>query len=838
MQTIAHHRVVRRSVQALAAACVPLLAAQLAHAASPSLGAINPRGGQRGTQTSIFFDGGRLGDTQEVLFHKRHPDDAIPFKVLELKVHNDSRVEAVVRIADDCPLGEYAMRVRTATGVSPMRTFWVGQFPAVAEKEPNDAFDEPQPIDMNVTVTGVVTNEDVDYFLVDARKGQRISAEVEGIRLGLTLFDPYVAILDMARFERSASDDTALLLQDSIASIVAPEDGTYVVQIRESAYGGNGSCRYRLHVGSFPRPLAAYPAGGPAGEQVRVTFIGDAAGAMTRTFDLPVEPRDHYAANSRHIELFAEHDGLLAASPNRFRVSSFANVLESEPNNDTQTATATDLTLPLAFNGIIAEPGDVDWFRFKAAKGAQYDVRVHARSLGSPLDSVLSIYDAAGKRLADNDDAGGLDSSMRYRFPDEGAFFIAVRDHLNDGGDHFVYRVEVAPVRRGLTAQIPRFGRDSQARKTISVPRGNRTATLMNSNRHDVDGDLVFVAPDLPAGVTMHAQTLPSNLSQHPIVFEAAPDAPIAGTLVNYGVRHADESQNVFGHYSQVVDLVLGPPNNTVYYWCHVSGLPMAVTEAVPFSIELVEPKVPLVQNGLMNLQILAERRDGFDGPITVRMLWNPPGVGSKTTVTIDKGKNQVLYPINASGAAQTRTWHIAALGEADAGSGQVLISSHLAKLTVEPPFVTMKMHMTALEQGESGQVLCTLSHNKPFEGPADAELLGLPPNVKTAPRQITRDDKELLFDLETTTDSPPGTHKQLFCRVTVLQDDVPIVHNVGQGGVLRIDRPPPPPKNAPPKPKAEPKPKPPQPKKNKPLTRLEKLRIQAKERAEAAAAE
>ena len=66
----------------------------------------------------------------------------------------------------------------------------------------------------------------------------------------------------------------------------------------------------------------------------------------------------------------------------------------------------------------------------------------------------------------------------------------------------------------------------------------------------------------------------------------------------------------------------------------------------------------------------------------------------------------------------------------------------------------------------------------------------------------------------------------------------MPIVHNVGQGGVLRIDRPPPPPKNAPPKPKAEPKPKPPQPKKNKPLTRLEKLRIQAKERAEAAAAE
>ncbi len=491
--------------------------------------------------------------------------------MLELKALNDSRVEAVVRIEDDCPLGEYAMRLRTATGITPMRTFWVGQFPAVEEKEPNDAFDEPQPIDMNVTVTGVVTNEDVDYFLVEAKKGQRITAEVEGIRLGLTLFDPYVAILDMGRFERSASDDTALLLQDSIASIVAPEDGTYGVQIRESAYGGNGSCRYRLHVGSFPRPLAAYPAGGSAGEQVQVTFVGDAAGELTQTFDLPAEPRDHF-------ELFAEHDGLVASSPNRFRVSGFENVLESEPNNDTQTATATDLALPLAFNGIIGEPGDIDWFRFKATNGAQYDVRVHARSLGSPLDSVLTIHDAAGKRLADNDDAGGLDSSMRFKFPADGEFLIAVRDHLHDGGANFVYRVEVAPVQSGLATHIPRFGRDSQARMTISVPRGNRTATLMNGDRRDIGGDLVFVAPDLPAGVTMHAQTLPSNLRQHPIVFEAAPDAPIAGKLVNYGVRHADEAQNVLGRYGQTVDLVLGPPNNTVYYRRSVTGLPLAVT--------------------------------------------------------------------------------------------------------------------------------------------------------------------------------------------------------------------------------------------------------------------
>ena len=45
------------------------------------------------------------------------------------------------------------------------------------------------------TVNGVIQNEDADYFSVEAKKGQRITVEVEGMRLGLTMFDPCVAIL-------------------------------------------------------------------------------------------------------------------------------------------------------------------------------------------------------------------------------------------------------------------------------------------------------------------------------------------------------------------------------------------------------------------------------------------------------------------------------------------------------------------------------------------------------------------------------------------------------------------------------------------------------------------
>ena len=68
------------------------------------------------------------------------------------------------------------------------------------------------------------------------------------------VFDPYVAILDTNRFELAVSDDTALALQDPIASIVAPADGKYIIQVRETSYGGDGENQYLLHVGTYPRP--------------------------------------------------------------------------------------------------------------------------------------------------------------------------------------------------------------------------------------------------------------------------------------------------------------------------------------------------------------------------------------------------------------------------------------------------------------------------------------------------------------------------------------------------------------------------------------------------------
>ena len=186
-------------------------------------------------------------------------------KALEFKAENPTTVKVKLHIEPNCPLGEQIFRVRTKSGLSYARNFFVGQFPTVDEKEPNTLLEEAQPITSGVTLFGVAKNEDTDYYKIECKKGERLSVEVEGIRLCGSFWDPYITILNSKKFELATRDDTPLGVQDPHASVIIPEDGTYYVEVRDSSYAGNDGAQYRVHVGAFPRPTVAYPAGGKAG---------------------------------------------------------------------------------------------------------------------------------------------------------------------------------------------------------------------------------------------------------------------------------------------------------------------------------------------------------------------------------------------------------------------------------------------------------------------------------------------------------------------------------------------------------------------------------------------
>jgi hypothetical protein len=784
-----------------------------ASAASPELTVVLPRGAQRGTEADLIFQGNRLTDAKEILFYRPG------ISVTKLEAPDAQHVKVHVQIAKDAGIGEFPLRVRTATGLSELRTFEVTAYPVVEEKEPNNDQEHAQPIELNTTVTGVIQNEDVDYFVINAQKGQRITAEVQGIRLGDAMFDPYVAILDSKKFAVAESDDTALGRQDPIASAIAPADGKYYVIVRDTSYGGGGNFYYLASIGTFPRPTTVFPLGGKAGEDLAVKFIGDVAGDISKTIKLPSDPAES-------IDALVEQDGLISPTPNFLRVSSFANVLEQEPNNDPAHATPATQDLPLALNGIISKPDQTDYFRFKAKKGQAIDIRVAARTLRSPLDSVITLHDAKGNRFAENDDSGGPDSYLRFNPPDDGEFIVGIFDHLHRGGPEYTYRVELTPVAPKLKLQIPQYAQNSQERNWVVVPKGNRFATLIRATREDFGGEIKLNCPDLPPGITMQCDDMASNLDVVPVVFEAKADAAVSGKLCEITAEAPGGKVNVKGEYKQPVELVYGQ-NNSSMYSVDLHKLCVAVADEAPFKLHIVPPKVPIVQGGQMSLKVVAERSAGFKGAINVRMLFNPPGIGSAAAVDISPDKNEVDYPLSASDDAQVHKWKVCVLGNSDV-KGPMWVSSELEELEVAEPFMNMKIEMAAAEQGKPCQVLCHIEPKTRFDGKAEVKLLGLPANAKSSDMQITPDDKQIVFNVSTGTNTPTGQNGSLFCEVTVMKNGEPIIHNLGRGGVLRVDAPPEPKKGETPKTVVAQAPAAPT---ARPLSRLEKLRMEAEQK-------
>jgi hypothetical protein len=738
-----------------------------------------PRGATRGSEIEVTLIGNHLEDVQDILFYD------LGITVKSIKPQDARTAKATLAIASHARLGEHRLRVRTATGVSHLRNFFVGALPVVDEKEPNNDSAASQKIELNTTIAGLMENEGVDYFSIDAKPGQRISIEVEGMRLANGFLDPQITIFNEAGDQLLFRDDGPLLLQDPAITFIASTAGRYTIQIRDSAYGGAGDTYYRMHIGTFPRPTAVYPAGGQVGQELSVQFLGDIAGAFSQTIKLPAEPLEEF-------EILSEQSGQLAPSANAIRVSPFPNILEAEPNDALDKATASTGELPLAFNGAIEKRGDIDFFKFTAKKGQQFHVNVFARRLRSPLDPVVSI-ERGDKTIATNDDTGGPDSYVRFNVPDDGEYAVTVRDHLRDGGADFVYRVEITPVAPKLAVSLPFFDQNNgqQERQAIVVPRGNRFATPMRVTRTDFGGVVTLSPTGLPDGITMQAGPIAEGVDTVPVVFEATSSASLSGRLADIiGSSTTADGRTVTGGFRQTVNLV-PDGNNKPYYEIAVDKLAVAVADEAPFKINLVEPKVPIVQGGSMGLKIVAERKAGFDGPIRLQMVYNPPGVNAGG-VEIPAGQNEAFVPLNAEDGAPPRKWSICVLGSADLPTGRVWVSTQLADLEIVPPMLAMKMDMTSVERGKPGQVVANVENKSPFEGKAKVKLVGLPPGVTASPEEveITSADKTVTFSLTTTDKSPVGQHKSLLCIATVMKNGEPIIHNLARGGVLRIDAP------------------------------------------------
>jgi hypothetical protein len=760
-----------------------------------------PRGGTVGTTVEVTLFGKYLTDPKEVLFY----DKDIKAISIAPGAKPSEEVKAKFVIAPNATVGEHVLRLRTATGLSEGVTFWVSKFPTVMELETkpgeNDTIAKAQPIPLNCTVEGQIQaggDMDKDFYWTRFNAGERISVEIESVRLGTLHFggenDLAVRILDDQGKELGRNDDSALFVQDPILSVIAPRNGAYFFEIKQQVFYRPQQSWYRAHIGNFSRPLAVFPAGGEAGTSISAKILGDPAGERTEQIALP--------KTSGNLNYFSGN----APTPNILRVSPYPNVMAGQEGI---------AALPAAFNGILEKPGQSDTFHIAAKKGESWKIRVYGRTLGAPIDPKIWVADAkTAKHVLDADDTKLVDLGLpsargtwyikdqmdpvaNFKPTADGEYILGIEDSRGQGSSTSVYRIEVEQLRDAVYPHITMNDGYQIPRLTgMIVPQGQRwtmDVQLAQGFGNTYKGDMKMEAVGLPRGVTMIAPPILKGMNRIPVQFIAAPNAEQQAALVELRVSAADPKVKLDSGSRQGFALVnRGGEQPLHFVW--LDKFAMAVTQPAPFDIELTQPRVPLSQNGELELKVRIKRRADFKDAVEIQTDWLPQSVSKESTVTIPAGKDEGAFKIHADSKAAAGSYKIAINastvgGDPFSGIGRVRVSSTFVDLKISEPLMAIDLKRTAVEMGQTGELRGTVKPNNGFKGTATAVLKHLPKGVQMVEPgpTITPQDTTIVFKLKASPDALAGLYKDIQCEVTVVEDGQSL-HQITGSGTLRID--------------------------------------------------
>lgn len=418
-----------------------------------------------------------------------------------------------VQVDQSALAGPHLVRLFTSDGASAPRLFIVSDQREISEAEPNDELAKAQVISpLPATINGQLEKGgDVDSFVVKLGAGQTLVASLQGRRLGSAI-DPMLHLLDAAGVQQAFSQDDVGL--DPLLVFTAKTAGNYVLRVSAFAFppaadihlAGGKNAVYRLSVttGAFPR--YASPAAIARGQKGVVRLHG---WNLPKPLDLNV---DATFAAPWQDELLVPISS--AESPLHLQlVDSPAS--EAGPT----TRPAEPLSLPISVTGRIPAPHQEPRFAFKGGRGQRWVISATCAALGSAFDPVIRIEDAKGKTIAQDDDGGGRpNAALEWAVPADGEYTVAVSDRYRQGGDGYVYQLEIRRPRPTIQGVLD-VG-EYRVMPGQSVP-----VHVKLARKEGFTQGLIVTAASLPAGVSCTAAEVAASGAEATISIAAAPNA-------------------------------------------------------------------------------------------------------------------------------------------------------------------------------------------------------------------------------------------------------------------------------------------------------------------------
>jgi hypothetical protein len=550
-------------------------------------------------------------------------------RMVEGKVY-DRQPETVLSFAvrpdgKQLALGRYdgvLVLLDAATGKRQAEPLPIKPKPPIVEKEPNDSPRTGQHVKLPVTIHGSIGRAgDVDYYHFEAKAGQEIGVEIKP--LDKAKLDVVLQLIDA---------DGRILTESAkgLLGYICPKTGVYALGIRDREYRGDAGMKYQLAIGDIPIVTSVFPLGVERGTETEIHLEGVHLG-RSRAVRLKV-PADA-APGSRMAVPVAK--GVLG-NPN-VRIDQFPQIVWRAGGVSPLLAAGTGglrpplavIPIPGTANGRIDQPGATQTWRFQAKTGQPLLLEVHANRIGSPLDSAIEILDAQGRplpwatlrSLAKTDcifrDHDSATTGIRIESWNE----LAMDDYMLFGNE--LIRIWELPKNPDDDCRFWGLG-------------GRRRGHLGTTPTFHPLGQPMYKVSIHPPGTAFPPNGLP---------------------IVTLYYRN-DDGGGAFGKDSR---LVFDPPADGEY---HVRigdargqgssrhAYQLTVRPPQPdFSVRF-NPATPAVSTGgAVTINVNADRRDEFDGPIEVRLENLPPGFSAPAT-TIPAHENSTSLALFAEPSA------------------------------------------------------------------------------------------------------------------------------------------------------------------------------------------
>ena len=634
---------------------------------TPSVTFRFPLSVQAGQKADVTFKGNYLDRAQRI---RCECSDL----TATIRSGNPMEIQATIEASAAATPGPRFLYIETPKGPSNRVLVRVTGWPSVSESEPNESYEQAQPVTTPVMIEGkIATVHDSDMFRFHAQAGERLAFNV---LTGRSKAPGHVVAILMTAQGHVLSRNLSYFGTDPYLDYTFENEGDYILTIIPRRFSDfytilsddtKINWQYELAIGRSPILWSLFPMGGKRGTTVnvelRADFLDPAAVPLFsgKGLTASLEPLNdpckclyqltidiaQDASLGAHLLTFPDVSGTLM--PLAFSVGDTAELTEKEPN-DTLTQ-GQPVTLPVMLNGRIGSPGDHDGFLFKVDQYDEVAFQVDAKGYGSHItDPNLTLARPDGELTGQADDRcekcgqffnvvrkkEKLDSKFWHYFqsgnPNDadaaGDYILRLRDNSKRGGPNHTYRLL-------LRNKVPDF-RVGVLNENIRAPLGGVAKIPVTIRAEE----------GFKGGVEIRAEGLAPGLNAKPLTLRT--DEP-SGTLEIEHDASALAPDEQTGWVQEEIR-VIGTAKIGDKEVTHHAELPAFYTEVgagynelprrdvlvsfvepAKFSVKIDEPfrgfRMDLTKGGRVEIPLNIARAEGFGNALELRGVEFPPGL-------------------------------------------------------------------------------------------------------------------------------------------------------------------------------------------------------------------